>query len=313
MFGYVRPYKPNLRIKDFTHYRAIYCGMCKTIKRNYGEIPRLATNYDLTFVALILFAFREEGIELGLERCIANPIKPHGIAQKHDVLEFTAATAILLSAAKIQDNIDDKDQVLLNRSAKLFFNGPAKKAAIAFPTLAEFISNGMRETYALERGESVADMRPPQRFGLMLADIFMLGLEGTAIDDLSREALRLAAADLGQWVYFMDALEDYDEDLAKSEYSALSELSDLRVTEEEAAAYREAVGADVGLGSGDMSEKQWAEMRANHVLAELEMRLDQSLALLNYKHYGEMVSNVVCEGLFHTRMHILGGKALARI
>lgn len=311
MFGYVRPYKPNLRIKDFTHYRAIYCGMCKTIKRNYGEIPRLATNYDLTFMAVILFAFQEEGIELGMERCIANPIKAHGIAQQADVLEFTAATAILLAAAKIQDNIDDGDQALLNRSAKLFFHGPAKKAAAAFPDLADCIQQGMYETAAAEEGEST-DLTAPQRFGQMLAEIFMLGLQDSEIDVLTQEALRYTAADLGQWVYYMDALEDYDADLAKGEYSALQELDSLEIEEDEIQAYF-AARAEQPMAKSDLSDKDLAFMRGNHVLADIELRIDQNLALLTYKHYAELVSNVVCDGLFQTRMEIIAGKALARI
>lgn len=311
MFGYVRPYKPNLRIKDFTHYRAIYCGMCKTIKRNYGEIPRLATNYDLTFMAVILFAFQEEGIELGMERCIANPIKAHGIAQQADVLEFTAATAILLAAAKIQDNIDDGDQALLNRSAKLFFRSPAKKAANAFPELASCIEQGMRETTAAEQGRG-SSQSPAQHFGQMLADIFMLGLNSAQIDDLTREALRYTAADLGQWVYYMDALEDYESDIAKGEYSALHELDSLEIEDDEVHAYFTASSKQVE-ATDDLSESDLASMRANHVLASLELRIDQNLALLKYKHYAELVSNVVCEGLFHTRMEILRGKDLARI
>ncbi|MFT9057020.1 MAG: DUF5685 family protein, partial [Ethanoligenens sp.] len=30
MFGYVKPFKPELKIREFEAYRAVYCGMCHT-------------------------------------------------------------------------------------------------------------------------------------------------------------------------------------------------------------------------------------------------------------------------------------------
>lgn len=312
MFGYVRPYKPNLRIRDFTHYRAIYCGLCKTIKRNYGELPRLATNYDLTFMALLLLSFREQEIDLVMERCVANPVKAHGIAASNDVLDYTAAVTILLAAAKIRDNIDDGDHMFLSRVAALAFKRATSQASAAYPELAVVIQDGMKRVADYERRDARAGFSPPLAFGSMLADIFMLGLRASDLDDLSRSALRLSAEDLGQWVYYMDALEDYDDDWKKQEYNALSELEDIEISDEEVLAYLDAKNRPKG-DLVALSEGEWAEMRACRVLQELELKIDQSLALLTYKHYGEMISNVICEGLFFTRMQLVGGEELKRI
>ena len=41
MFGYVRPYKPELRFKEFDAYKAVYCSLCKEIGRRYGRVLRL--------------------------------------------------------------------------------------------------------------------------------------------------------------------------------------------------------------------------------------------------------------------------------
>ena len=46
MFGYVRPYKPELLVKELTRYQSVYCGICKQIGRDYGQVPRLALGYD---------------------------------------------------------------------------------------------------------------------------------------------------------------------------------------------------------------------------------------------------------------------------
>lgn len=49
MFGYVTPCKMELKIKEYEKFRAYYCGLCKTIKKDYGELPRITINYDMTF------------------------------------------------------------------------------------------------------------------------------------------------------------------------------------------------------------------------------------------------------------------------
>lgn len=54
MFGYVTPYKMELKIKDYEKFKAYYCGLCRSIKYNIGNVPRISLNYDMTFLALLL-------------------------------------------------------------------------------------------------------------------------------------------------------------------------------------------------------------------------------------------------------------------
>ena len=39
MFGYVRPFKPYMRMFEYDIYKAVYCGLCKDMGRRY-EIGR---------------------------------------------------------------------------------------------------------------------------------------------------------------------------------------------------------------------------------------------------------------------------------
>ena len=36
MFGYVRPLKSELKIREFGQFEAAYCGLCHTLGREYG-------------------------------------------------------------------------------------------------------------------------------------------------------------------------------------------------------------------------------------------------------------------------------------
>ena len=36
MFGYMKIYKEELKVKDYRKYQAYYCGLCKRLKEKYG-------------------------------------------------------------------------------------------------------------------------------------------------------------------------------------------------------------------------------------------------------------------------------------
>ena len=54
MFGLVVPEKPEMKVKEYEQFNAIYCGICKSIARRLGTLPRFVLNYDLTFLAVLL-------------------------------------------------------------------------------------------------------------------------------------------------------------------------------------------------------------------------------------------------------------------
>lgn len=341
MFGYIRPNKAELKIKDFVQYRAVYCGLCKTIKRRYGEIPRLSTNYDLTFMAVLLLAFHDQALSVRDERCIVDPIRKHSIAQEHEVLNFTAAVAVLLTAEKLRDNLDDKDHRLLSHGGLLLFRRAVAKAGSVYPDLHRVIYEGMHELRCLEKSRATAvgteSLTPPQRFGQMLADVFLIGSRMIGPDRTVSGVLPLVGRDLGQWIYYIDAMEDYEDDRKKAEYSALSELRHVEVKPYELTAYQQMVGFEYTRESSAaiaeteivdeasfnvteteikidfITEKEWLFMKASSQLHGLELAIDRSLALLDYKRFADVIANVICEGLYDVRMKVLKGQSLSRL
>ena len=57
MFGYVKIYKPELKVKHYEAYKGVYCSLCKTLKKEYGAFASLTLNYDFTLLALTRLAF----------------------------------------------------------------------------------------------------------------------------------------------------------------------------------------------------------------------------------------------------------------
>ena len=54
MFGYVTPFKSELKIREYNLFRAYYCGLCKTMGNEYNQLVRMGLNYDLSFLCRFL-------------------------------------------------------------------------------------------------------------------------------------------------------------------------------------------------------------------------------------------------------------------
>ncbi len=54
MFGYVRPLKGDLRVREYESFKAVFCGLCHSLSKNCGFAARFIVNYDLAFMAVLL-------------------------------------------------------------------------------------------------------------------------------------------------------------------------------------------------------------------------------------------------------------------
>ena len=54
MLGYVTVDKNELKVREWDVYQAYYCGVCKSISRRVGQLPRMVLSFDCVFLALIL-------------------------------------------------------------------------------------------------------------------------------------------------------------------------------------------------------------------------------------------------------------------
>lgn len=73
MFGYIKPFKGMLRVCEYETYKAVYCGLCKQLGREYGPFARLTLSYDFTFLALLDLSLSGEHLAFAPGRCMLNP------------------------------------------------------------------------------------------------------------------------------------------------------------------------------------------------------------------------------------------------
>ena len=50
VFGYVKPVKAELLMKEYDFYRATYCGICRAMKKHTGIFSNATLTYDSVFL-----------------------------------------------------------------------------------------------------------------------------------------------------------------------------------------------------------------------------------------------------------------------
>ena len=75
MTGYIKAFKPELKIKDYELYRGVYCSACRVLGKLYTPIARMLLSYDFTFLSIVRLALQEQCGKFEKGRCCANPAK----------------------------------------------------------------------------------------------------------------------------------------------------------------------------------------------------------------------------------------------
>ena len=106
MFGYVVPLRGELKVWELDAYQAAYCGLCHTLGRRYGFLPRLLLSYDFAFLAMLLSTESARPITQR-RRCIACPIKGKQVCRESLSLDIAADESVILTYWKLMDGVAD--------------------------------------------------------------------------------------------------------------------------------------------------------------------------------------------------------------
>ena len=273
MFGYIRPLECELKVREQAEYRGIYCGLCKSIGRRYGQLERLTLSYDCAFLALTLFAINGDA---KLSRGNCGPRVYRGkrpIADASPALDYAADVNVLLAWHKAADDVAD-DKSAKAMAARLALSRAYRKAARANPALDQEIRTSMSDLRELEREGCASLDEPSNAFGRLLASVI---LNAPTLPDGERKAAQWMYYNLGKWVYLIDAWDDRKKDEERKRYNPF-----LRA------------GID----------REQAAFLLNITLNESKKAYD----LMTLKAPGGVLENIMLLGLVHTQERVLSGQ-----
>jgi hypothetical protein len=217
MFGYIRPLKGELKVREFELFRSVYCGLCHTLKKRYGFFARFALNYDFTFLTMLL-AEEETQPRCVYRKCSASPFRKKACIASGISSEQAADYSVILAYYKLRDTLKDESlfKKLYIGPACWFFKGKFKKACARRKEFALEVRDRLNHLSKLEEsGSSSIDKT---------ADQFALILEAAACE-IQNPIEKIAAGKLlyhiGRMIYLLDAFDDAEEDRKADRYNPL--------------------------------------------------------------------------------------------
>lgn len=215
MYGYIRPLKAELKIREFEAYHAMYCGLCRTLGQRYGLAARFLVSYDLTYLCCLLDGCAESWQR---ERCFcpANPFCKKDCTGCSDAMEQAADLTVLLSWQKFCDTASDERGLkrLIARLGMGVFGRAYRKAEARQPELAAKIETSLTRLSELERAQSSSLDATADAFAQILAACAALLPEG-----LERRAGEQLLYHTGRYIYLTDAFEDAPADQKAGRYN----------------------------------------------------------------------------------------------
>jgi len=211
MLGYVRTDTPELRLREYERYRALYCGLCHHMGKCTGQCSRMSLSYDFVFLAAVRMSLLGETLKIEKKRCFVHPFKKRNMVIDSETLRYCADASALLTYHKFRDDLSDERGIkkLRARLSLFVFSDGYRRAKRRYPELDETIRLQLE---ALSKHEKDTDLppsadAPAEYFGNLMAAVFAEGMEGAD----ARIAASIGHA-IGHWIYLADAADDYERD-----------------------------------------------------------------------------------------------------
>lgn len=282
VFGYVRAFKPQMRICEYDTYKSVYCGLCKQMGKEFGFISRFTLSYDFTFLAIMNMSLGDYCITHKSERCIAHPLKKSMCLKSHDALEYPSYAAIILIYHKLRDDYADRG---IKGRVAAFFTLPFlkkgyKKASAKYPELAIAIEMQMKDQKILEQSQEISIDKACHPSAVMMEETAKLMSDNPD----EKRVLGRFGYFLGRYVYLCDALDDLYDDYEKKNYNPVLLKFGFKKDK------------------NGLSDEQY-EQAAKYVNESINLTLAEianSYVLLDQKRFQEINNNIIYIGLKNT-------------
>lgn len=215
MFGYVRPYRDELKVREQRDYEALYCGLCMSLGRRHGFLARMFLNYDFTFLAMLL-----DGDKPAVERhsCPARLWCRKKACACSGGVDVAADAGTILTYWKLQDTVADSTfwKRMAARILCWLFRKSYRRAAAERPEFDRAVRENLEQLQSLEREGCTSLDRT--------ADTFAKILSSAAPDsgDPGRDrAMEQLLYHVGRWIYLVDAWDDLEEDRQRGGYNPI--------------------------------------------------------------------------------------------
>lgn len=224
MFGYIYPFKPDLKIKYYNTFKSYYCSLCHAIKHNYGNIPRASINFDITFMAILLDSFSSTKPIIQKKTCLIHPTEKKLIIKDNSSINYTSHINIILAHNKIIDDINDEN----NLFSKIIFpisNRYIQKLPKNFENINIIISKYLKDLQILESSKEILSIDEYSHpFGSIVKNIFSFYGKLNNFKENYLHYIENLGYNLGKWIYLIDAFNDIEKDFKRKSFNPILKI-----------------------------------------------------------------------------------------
>ena len=169
MFGYVTASVKELDKQMQHRYSAVYCGICRRIRLQSGNVARLGLSYDMAFLALLLMSLYEPEETAGDKACLMHPVKKRPWVDNR-YIQYAADMNVVLGYYNCLDDWQDDRKL----SAKLMaqqFGKHVPEIEARYPRQCKAISDCISQLSELEKAGCSNPDEPASCFGELMAQL----------------------------------------------------------------------------------------------------------------------------------------------
>lgn len=281
MFGFIRPARAELRIREADRFQQIYCGLCNAIHTRYGFFYTWFLSYDMAFFALLYGSNRDKTDATVRKKCAAHPLYGRScVPTTNEDLSLAADLSVLLTYYKLCDSVQDEKGIkrLLARLLRRFGQNGYEKAKKRLPDTDTEMQKALADLHRLESEKCDSMDRVADASARLTAAMVPF------VQDVRTRILRQMFYQIGRWIYLLDGIQDLTEDLQNGNYNPIVSRYSLQTP--------------------DMTAiKQQLETTLARSLADVCMAFD----LLDIQRDADLIRNIIFLGMPVVTRQVLDG------
>lgn len=283
MFGYIKPYKPELLVKELEAYKGVYCSLCRRLKKDYGFFASFILSYDCTFYAMLEMSLKNECPKFIHGRCRFNPLKRCNYCSGgEDALKTAAAVSVITFYYKLKDDIKDFSFI---KSLPAFLLLPfasryRKKALKLYGDVDDIVSEMLVNQFEAEKDKDCPADKASEPTAIMLAKL----MRRLAKEEKDEKLFYHFGYYLGKWVYLIDAIDDIEKDIKQDSFNPFVNLIK---------------------NYNIASEKEKLKETLNGTLNYNVSKLSEAFNLMELTVFDSIIENIVLKGFAQTQKNII--------
>ena len=211
MFGYVNVNRKELTPEERGRFGAVYCGVCRRIRLQSGQLSRLGLQYDAAFLGLLLMSLYEPEERSGENACLLHPVTKRPWVD-NPCIAYAADMNVALACYKCLDDWQD-DHSRAARVLQRIFEAQMRRISEAYPRQCRAIAHCLESLAALEAESCGNPDLPANCFGQLMGELLVWK------EDFWADTLRDMGYHLGRFIYLLDAAADFTRDQKQGRYN----------------------------------------------------------------------------------------------